>query len=384
MTEMPEATVMQPAKNHSRHAWLDGVRGLAIFGVVMVHAAQIAPAGSWPNRVFGFGQYGVQLFFMVSTLTCILTLQRGPRITDWYIRRASRIAIVYWCGLVFYFPVFMLQAKMGMKDLSFADPLNILANLLFLHGWVPSANNSVVPGGWSIAVEMNFYLIAPLVVPLLARPGRAALILTGLSVAFLALNQTLNGPVANNRFTYFWPVNQIPVFLLVIAAYALVLRAGRDIWNVAPPPSVTDAGRGSLRNRGGLARSPRKHQPRARPLTHRARRFHRRGRLGNLALDRRSALAGIPGANQLQPLHHPFCLRRYRSVHCSTFAACGIHRSMADLAAGCGRGIRTIGLCGHLAAPPRRGTLSPLGRLVDPGHTPPERISLGLNQPCIT
>lgn len=45
-----------------------------------------------------------------------------------------------------------------------AAPLSYLvANATFVHGLVPPALNTVVPGGWSIAVEMTFYLVFPLV-----------------------------------------------------------------------------------------------------------------------------------------------------------------------------------------------------------------------------
>lgn len=32
---------------------------------------------------------------------------------------------------------------------------------LFVHGFHPQSINSVVPGGWSIAVEMTFYAVFP-------------------------------------------------------------------------------------------------------------------------------------------------------------------------------------------------------------------------------
>ena len=35
--------------------------------------------------------------------------------------------------------------------------LQHLANVLFIHSWVPSAQNTVVPGGWSIGVEAASY-----------------------------------------------------------------------------------------------------------------------------------------------------------------------------------------------------------------------------------
>jgi peptidoglycan/LPS O-acetylase OafA/YrhL len=195
--------------------------------------------------VLSFGQYGVQLFFVISALTCVLTLQRAQRISEWYIRRATRIAVVYYFGLLFYFPIFTVEAALGVKDPSFSDPWNILANVLFVHGWVPTANNNVVPGGWSIAVEMTFYAVAPIVVALLAKPARAGVLLAGLGVGLLVLNEVVAGPVRNNSYTYFWPINQLPVFFLVVAAYAFSFCSGRNIWSSEVAlPSVTAVGVG--------------------------------------------------------------------------------------------------------------------------------------------
>lgn len=242
---MPRELIVQTTRADAatRLDWLDGVRGCAILGVVLVHAGQMAAVDAWPNRVFSFGQYGVQLFFVISALTCILTLQKGVPVLDWYIRRATRIAVVYYFGLLFYLPIFNIEAALGIKGRSFSNAWDILANVFFIHGWVPSANNNVVPGGWSIAVEMTFYAIAPVAVALLRKPAQAALVLAGLGLGLLMLNEALAGPVLNNSFTYFWPVNQLPVFLLVIAAYGLSCQAGRDIWTAEKPlPLVTAAG----------------------------------------------------------------------------------------------------------------------------------------------
>ncbi|MFY0030172.1 hypothetical protein ABTP79_18860, partial [Acinetobacter baumannii] len=38
----------------------------------------------------------------------------------------------------------------------------VLLTATFLHGFWPDSVNSVVPGDWSIAAEMTFYLVFPL------------------------------------------------------------------------------------------------------------------------------------------------------------------------------------------------------------------------------
>ncbi|WP_151764720.1 acyltransferase family protein, partial [Acinetobacter soli] len=204
-------------KINKRFDWLDGVRGCAILFVVIFHSVEVLPKDSLLRYFFSFGQYGVQLFFVVSALTCVLTLKKN-KIIDWYIRRFIRIALIYYIGIIIYYPIFKLEAIIGVKSDEFSNLKNIVANIFFIHGWVPSANNNVVPGGWSIAVEMNFYLIAPFIVLLGSKTKYGVIILNiFLILSLLLFNYIYNFPVVNNSFEYFWPINQLPVFFIVIA-----------------------------------------------------------------------------------------------------------------------------------------------------------------------
>lgn len=206
-------------KINKRFDWLDGVRGCAILFVVIFHSVEVLPKDSLLRYFFSFGQYGVQLFFVVSALTCVLTLKKN-KIIDWYIRRFIRIALIYYIGIIIYYPIFKLEAIIGVKSDEFSNLKNIVANIFFIHGWVPSANNNVVPGGWSIAVEMNFYLIAPFIVLLGSKTKYGVIILNiFLILSLLLFNYIYNFPVVNNSFEYFWPINQLPVFFIVIALY---------------------------------------------------------------------------------------------------------------------------------------------------------------------
>ena len=202
-----------------RFEWLDGLRGCVILFVVLFHSSQVFPKDALLRSFFSFVQYGVQLFFVVSALTCILTLKNN-QIADWYIRRFVRIALIYYVGILLYYPIFYLEAMMGVKSYEFSEPYNIIANILFIHGWIPSANNNVVPGGWSIAVEMNFYLIAPLIIFLAFKIKKwIAWLNFFIVIFFLSLNQIYNSPVVNNSYEYFWPINQLPVFFAVMGIY---------------------------------------------------------------------------------------------------------------------------------------------------------------------
>jgi exopolysaccharide production protein ExoZ len=152
-----------------RNQSLDVLRGMAILLVLLGHCAwyttsMVAGLGSFASN---HGEMGVQLFFIVSGYTMMLTY--GDRVDpaaacSFYIRRVFRIVPLFWLAIIFY--VLMTKGE-GLIKLWAPDGIgarDILLTFFFLHWVSVTALNSVVPGGWSIAVEMQFYLLFPLII----------------------------------------------------------------------------------------------------------------------------------------------------------------------------------------------------------------------------
>ena len=153
---------------------------------------------------------------------------------NFYIRRIARIAPLYYVAIVVYFLVSKYVhgdgslVWHGLYDFS-VD--NVLANVLFLHGFYPSGNNVVVPGGWSIGAEMAFYAIFPAVIFALRRYRRQlgrllfpALLLAALVIdaAFQYLVYLLTGAsLMDGGYSYFSPANQLSTFVAGIIAYEM-------------------------------------------------------------------------------------------------------------------------------------------------------------------
>lgn len=100
---------------------------------------------------------------------------------------------------------------------------------LFLHGFHPETINSVVPGGWSIAVEMTFYLVFPLLVRV-RKIGYLSLLFVA-SLCLQKFNVPLSGAIfhyeANQKyliegFAFFNFIGQLPVFLLGMMTYWMI------------------------------------------------------------------------------------------------------------------------------------------------------------------
>ena len=219
-----------------KYDYIDTVRGIAILGVVLVHTAQwIHPSGQFLFLLAKEGQMGVQLFYVASALTLFLSMnarwQHESRpLTKFYIRRFFRIAPLFYCGIILYVAYDGLDSRYwAPRGLEW---WYIPLTATFLHGWWPTTINSVVPGGWSIAIEMTFYLIVPFLfarltnirITLMVLLGTAILssILSPLTYQFLQPFFPTGQYFLLDHFKIYWFFSQLPVFVMGIVVYHFI------------------------------------------------------------------------------------------------------------------------------------------------------------------
>lgn len=155
---------------------LDGLRGCAILGVLLLHltSAMTAPAGA-PARLvkqaFSIGWTGVDLFFVLSgfLITGILYDSRHTphRFRTFYARRALRILPLYYGFIVLLFAVPPL-----LGAAAYATPWRQqLPYWLYVQNLWPMRGGALAFAGhlWSLAIEEQFYLVWPLLVFTLPR-----------------------------------------------------------------------------------------------------------------------------------------------------------------------------------------------------------------------
>jgi peptidoglycan/LPS O-acetylase OafA/YrhL len=161
---------------------LDGLRGLAALYVVVYHVTLRAFPG-YPGRggpfwvaPLSFGRFAVLVFIVLSGFSLGLAPARhGWRldgIRDYAARRARRILPAYWAALAFSLAVAWLivpQPRSGVPDAT-----SVLVNGAFLQNVVgaPSPNTAF----WSIAVEVQLYLLLPALLLIARRRGAAAMV----------------------------------------------------------------------------------------------------------------------------------------------------------------------------------------------------------------
>lgn len=226
--------------------FVDALRGIAIVGVLISHAqrnveiyqamGREALLSPWLSRYAAQGARGVQLFFVVSALTLFLSAgKRSTETTPWlnfYLRRFFRIAPMFYLAFAVY-----CLAPAVLRGHDFPPPGTVLGTLSFTNGWNPAwllGANDVVPGGWSIGVEMSFYIVFPLVFLTLRRfPQALAALVLFLVVDIAAWTPLLqHPPIADaglwERFVFVWLPNQLPIFLFGICVYFVLFgEAGR-------------------------------------------------------------------------------------------------------------------------------------------------------------
>jgi len=221
-------------------AYIDTLRGIAILMVIAVHTSKSLNSMSPQMEILmQYGQMGVQLFFVVSAFTLLLSMKRHQKekykLSDFFIRRFFRIAPMYYFGIILYFLFKTLKNYLQTGNIFILEQYtinNILANISFIHGFIPAANNNIVPGGWSIGTEMAFYLLFPFLFYIVEKIYRLERGIFKVFIFLLILIMCLYSieiwlvifkqvDISNNSFLYFNLINQLPVFLVGIYLYYL-------------------------------------------------------------------------------------------------------------------------------------------------------------------
>ena len=155
---------------------LDGLRGCAILLVILCHYVGDAghrPLGVWAHRLlsgFSAGWSGVDLFFVLSGFLIggiLLDARRAPHyFRAFYMRRVYRILPIYYLW-TFLFAALIAVALLlfpGRFPVGTSDLLRVPVQLLFLQNMLigmPAFQWTWFVVTWSLAVEEQFYLLAP-------------------------------------------------------------------------------------------------------------------------------------------------------------------------------------------------------------------------------
>lgn len=207
---------------------IDGLRCLAIAGVIGFHLAGYVmekapkPYGTLSSfdgsfyQLLRTGHIGVQLFFIISGIVVAMpfakyeadkraaTIAGSPikpvDLRQYYLRRVTRIEPPYFIALVFWLVVFGLS---GLGQASFRGLLpHFAASCFYLHNLIYHEPSWVMPPAWSLEIEIQFYVIAPLlamVFRLRSMPARRGVLIFAIVVGAVA-QRWLRTPAQINGF----------------------------------------------------------------------------------------------------------------------------------------------------------------------------------------
>jgi peptidoglycan/LPS O-acetylase OafA/YrhL len=185
-----DGSVREP---RDRFAFVDGIRGLAALTVAVYHAFVFTGHSGESAENFGplgqlvaLGAYGVPIFIVLSGFVLMLPVARSEGLvlrggtTAFLLRRARRIYPPYLAALVLFLAVIALVP-------AFRDPQGtrwagkvpvtwdgVVAHLLMVHNLRAEWSEQVDGPMWSVATEVQMYVLMPFVLlPLWRRLGAA-------------------------------------------------------------------------------------------------------------------------------------------------------------------------------------------------------------------
>jgi peptidoglycan/LPS O-acetylase OafA/YrhL len=213
----------------ARIATIDGLRGIAIVLVVWYHLWQI----SWQTAVVPFvnlslqplaetGFVGVALFFFISGFVLLLPYAQAhlggtapPTLAHFFTRRALKIVPSYAVSIAVLLAIgYQTYPNAG------AAVRDVALHLLFVHDWFAFSDRSINGVYWSLGVEVQFYLLFPLLAPLFVRrPLR-----TAVSLVTIANGWRIWALLANHYFIE-QRLDALPAYLDLFAAGMLASYA---------------------------------------------------------------------------------------------------------------------------------------------------------------
>lgn len=203
---------------------LHSLRGIAALMIVIFHIAGIAHL-ELPSELFFINSYfgmGVPLFFVISAFSLYLSTYQKVGTENWvqiyFVKRFFRVAPLFYIMLVFYLIIYYFVFN---KSYSFSE---IFINLSFLYNLFPGKHESMVWAGWTIGVEMLFYLLLPYLMLNIRSIPRAlvwSVFSIMISIAARSMYGTLDLPATYRNMSL---LSQLGVFSAGIPTYFIYMR----------------------------------------------------------------------------------------------------------------------------------------------------------------
>jgi len=221
-------SAMQSGKSLARVDGVEALRFIAAAMIVVFHTVELPRVAvslelprvavpSYLNVIRTHFGMGVPLFYTLSGFVLAYgymdSLGTRDQVVRFYIRRFFRIAPLFYLMLGVW--ILFSRLRWGHFWVSYSD---IALNLTLLFGLVPGRHESIVWAGWSIGIEILFYIIFPLLALLLTSRASA---LTAFCVSLVISSMEFRALRSLNvgSYAYMNLITHLPFFIGGILAY---------------------------------------------------------------------------------------------------------------------------------------------------------------------
>ena len=225
---------------------VDGLRFIAIMAVVLYHLEDYLVAKSsgwdvavlrtdWLHRILHIGNAGVLLFFTISGF--ILTLPFAEALCGskksstgglkrYYLRRVTRLEPPYLINLAVVFILLVLVLQRGVYELL----PHLLASAFYVHNQVYGQMSEINFVAWSLEIEVQFYVLAPLLARVLfaARPAVRRSLIAVLIGGFIAWKMFASPANPRIALSLFGVLDHFLVGMLLADLYVTEWRSKPD------------------------------------------------------------------------------------------------------------------------------------------------------------
>ncbi|WP_316316455.1 acyltransferase family protein, partial [Clavibacter michiganensis] len=162
----------------------EGLRGVAAVAVLLYHVQRQLARPTTDVPLVGevaFFSHGVTLFFVLSGFLLFLPFARGlvdgdamPRLSRYAANRMLRvfpgyIVVLLLVSLVLRVAILPRETRDAGISVGTLGPVDTIVNALLLQGYAPRTLRSGIEVAWTLAVEVSFYVLLPVVALLAAR-----------------------------------------------------------------------------------------------------------------------------------------------------------------------------------------------------------------------
>lgn len=209
---------------------IDGIRFLAISLVVFFHingyfaekTRAVYPGGAgsatWIHDFLSKGDRGVELFFVLSGFILCMPfahqyINNGKKIIlkKYYLRRVTRLEPPYILAITV---IFLMQLVMKVHNgMSIGEQLqHYFASLTYTHGIIFQRTPIITVVAWSLELEIQFYVLAPIFFKILKLPGAVRRSLLVAAIIAISISQHYFMP----DYLYFTIYRVLQYFLIGI------------------------------------------------------------------------------------------------------------------------------------------------------------------------